>query len=273
VGEPAQTNYLFSVDMLRTASQIAELTHANRDQVKDWAWEYKNWLSPEANPPKGSVRHFTDEDALKMVFIVDRWVAGANSEEIAEMLEQEEHWEDRFREQLYMHTPLFQEVPDGLDESWRHGCLYTPSFFTPLELARNYRWCADELLEMALKQDATLDLRSPVLFAYRHALELYLKILGRVDDQTHSLARCLGAVERRAHHKMRDPHRAWILELDAMDPGGTSFRYNVDDAPDGLGDELWIDFNHVKFAMNKLLGDLDMAILNDRGIWKGNPRV
>ncbi len=41
----------------------------------------------------------------------------------------------------------------------------------PFELARNYRWCADQLLDMALKQDATLDLRSPVLFAYRHALE------------------------------------------------------------------------------------------------------
>jgi DNA-binding transcriptional MerR regulator len=107
--------------------------------VKDWAWEYKNWLSPEANPPKGSVRHFTDEDALKMVFIVDRWVAGANSEEIAEMLEREEHWEDSFREQLYMRTPLFQEVPDGLDESWTHGCLYTSSVVSRKFLSMSHK--------------------------------------------------------------------------------------------------------------------------------------
>jgi DNA-binding transcriptional MerR regulator len=260
--------------MLRTVSQTARLTGVDRDQVKDWAWEYRNWLTPGANPPKGSVRQFTDEDALKMVFIVDRWAAGANAEEIAEMLEREDYLEDHFREHLYLHTPLFQEIPDELDGTWRHGCIYTPSFFTPFELARNYRWCANELLELALKQDATLDLRSPVLFAYRHALELYLKVLGEVDEQTHSLNRCLALVERRVGGKIRDPHRSWILELDRMDPGGISFRYNMDDAPQGLGtDEMWIDFHQVKFAMDKLLGDLDMAILNDRSLWEDRPTL
>ncbi len=84
----------------------------------------------------------------------------------------------------------------------------------------------------------------------------------------------LASVEHRAGGKMRNPHRSWILEFEVIDPSGTSFRYNLDDEPDGLGGELWIDYHHLKFRRaKKLLGDLDMAILNDRRIWEENPRV
>lgn len=132
----------------------------------------------------------------------------------------------------------------------------------PFELARNYRWCAEHLLELSLKQDAVLDLRSSVLYAYRHALELYLKVLGQVDEHTHSLRDCLSAAKRLRGSKMKAPFRGWILELDSIDPGGTSFRYQ-DGQPQGLGAPYWIDFRQVRFAMGKLLDELDMAILND----------
>jgi hypothetical protein len=72
---------------------------------------------------------------------------------------------------------------------------------------------------------------------------------------------------------MRNPHKSWILEFDAIDPGGTSFRYNEDDRPASFGEETWIDYHHLKFVMDKLLGDIDMAILNDRSLWEENPRV
>lgn len=259
--------------MVRSVAQIVELTRTSRDQVKAWAWDFRDHLSPGANPGKGLERQFTDEDALKMLVIVYWWIRGADSEEICEFLERGDHWEDHFRKELFLHTPLFQDVPDDLDETWRHGCLYTPSFFTPLELARNYRRCANALLELALKGDETLDLRSPVFFIYRHSLELYLKILGRVEEQTHSLSKCLAAVESQLQHRIREPHRSWILELDSVDPGSTSFRYCLDDPGNGFGQETWIDYHHVRFAMSKLLSDLDRAILNDDRIWDRYPRV
>jgi DNA-binding transcriptional MerR regulator len=259
--------------MTRTVSDVAKLTESSREQVKTWAWTFREWFSKEANPPKGQVRQFTDDDSLTMVFIACSSAEGASVDEIGEFIDRDYHREPKYREHLYCHTPLLQEPPDGLDETWRHGCLYTPSFFTPFELARNYRWCADQLLDMAIKQDAALDLRSPVLFAYRHARELYLKTLGQVEEQTHSLGRCLTAVEGRIGGKMRNPHKSWILEFDAIDPGGTSFRYNEDDRPASFGEETWIDYHHLKFVMDKLLGDIDMAILNDRSLWEENPRV
>jgi hypothetical protein len=47
-----------------------------------------------------------------------------------------------------------------------------------LALARNYRECAEALMERALKSGEPRDWGFPVLFAYRHTLELYLKIIG-----------------------------------------------------------------------------------------------
>lgn len=259
--------------MLRTVAQIAKIVGFNSQQLKSWAYKFREFLNPCTNPPKGEIRYFEDSDALAIIFIACWWSNDNDFEDIVFRLDQGDHLDSKYREELYLHTPLLQEPPEGLDETWRHGSLYTPSFFSPFELARNYTYCAEKLLDLALRGDEALDMRSPVMFAYRHALELYLKILGQVDQPIHSLKKCLEAVEKRNKRKMRDPYRSWILELDSMDPGGTAFRYDLEDQPQGLGSELWIDFRHVKFVMDKLIFELDMAILNDRGIWQESFRV
>jgi hypothetical protein len=56
-----------------------------------------------------------------------------------------------------------------------------------LALARNYRECAETMLEAGLKSDEPRDWGVPVLFAYRHTLELYVKIIDEIDDHTHPL--------------------------------------------------------------------------------------
>src|SRR5260221_11668361 len=78
--------------------------------------------------------------------------------------------------------PLFEEVPDDVDETWRHIVLMggmamrdpTPSFLTA---ARTYRWAADVLAAAAIHDGELWRTTDPVLFLYRHALELYLKAL------------------------------------------------------------------------------------------------
>jgi len=61
-----------------------------------------------------------------------------------------------------------------------------------LELARNYRQCADALLDSALENKEARGYS--VLFGYRHALEMYLRIIARLEEPTHSLRVCVDHV-------------------------------------------------------------------------------
>jgi hypothetical protein len=53
------------------------------------------------------------------------------------------------------------------------------------------------MLEAALNSREPRGWGFPVLFAYRHTLELYLKIISEIDDHTHSLRECVLLVEKR----------------------------------------------------------------------------
>ncbi|MBP85887.1 MAG: hypothetical protein CMJ64_04085 [Planctomycetaceae bacterium] len=118
------------------------------------------------------------------------------------------------------------------------------------------------MLESALVKDELNDWADPILFAYRHTLELYLKIIGEIDEVTHSLKKCVKLVEKRYGKKLGKPIRDWILELDTIDPAGTGFRY-ADNEPDSIRyAEHWFDLWHFKFAMKQVFDEIDMAILH-----------
>jgi hypothetical protein len=70
----------------------------------------------------------------------------------------------------------------------------------------------------------------PVLFAYRHTLELYLKLIGEIGDFIHSFKDCILRVEKRDDQRIPSPVREWIIDFDNIDPGGTAFRYADDRA-------------------------------------------
>jgi hypothetical protein len=117
------------------------------------------------------------------------------------------------------------------------------------------------LLESALKSGEPRDWGYPVLFAYRHTLELYLKIIGDIDDGTHRLRQCVLRVEKRHGEKFPQQIKDWIMEFDRIDPIGTAFRY-ADDQMKTLSDaEYWIDFAQFKYAMGLVFKMLDKAIL------------
>jgi hypothetical protein len=131
-----------------------------------------------------------------------------------------------------------------------------------LELARNYRHVADDLLRAALKSGEPRDFAYPVLFAYRHTLELYLKIVGQIDEITHSLRKCVRLVEERHPGNPIDPViKGWIHELDRIDPNGTAFRYADAKLGSPTGSEHWLDLVQFKFAMDLVFQMLDRAVL------------
>lgn len=249
--------------MNRTVAQASRVLGTDVALVKRWALLFKDYLSHDANPAKGTMRSFTDGDMLVLLYVGNEWEDKPDIEAIKIGLNMENHHEDPFREHLYWHTPLLQEPPADLGETWRHGILLAGAGrYERFELARNYRSVAESMLEAALAKGDLDHSAYPVLFAYRHTLELYLKTIGEVDEATHSLKRCIHLVEMRHGEKIPSPIRKWILELDRIDPGGTTFRYDEENAS-GSGQcvEEWFDLVHFRFAMSHVFQMIDMAVL------------
>ena len=248
--------------MDRTVSQTARVLETDAQQVKKWAWLFKDYLSTGANPAKGRARAFTDADVLVLLYVAFYWEDDPDLESIRMGLNAEYHFEERFLEFLYQHTPILQDPPDGIDETWRHGIFLNAAGVNEfLGLARSYKQTAETLLESALKSGEPREWGYPVLFAYRHALELYLKIIGEIDDGIHSLRGCVLRVEKRHGEKFPQQVKDWIMEFDSIDPVGTAFRY-ADDQMNTLSyAEYWIDFAQFKYAMGLIFKMLDKAII------------
>jgi hypothetical protein len=250
--------------MNRTPSQVAKVLGADVALVKSWALIFRDYLSPAANPPKGKVRFFNDGDLLVLCYVWHEWEDNPDVEVIKIGLNHEEHFEEPFIEHLYMHTPLLQEPPDDLDETWRHGFLWVGGHGqSRFELSRNYRYAAEKLLDQALKDGEAHHWLCPVLFTYRHTLELYLKTIGNITEHTHSLAKCVELVEKLHGEQFPPRARRWIEELDKIDPHpGTIFRYEADDGKQDYED-YWVDLRQFKFAMRQIFEMIDRAILRD----------
>ncbi|MBK8477260.1 MAG: hypothetical protein IPL39_13465 [Opitutaceae bacterium] len=256
--------------MNRTAAKVAKILDADVLQVKRWTFDFKSFLSSTANPTKGKVRMFNDADLLVLMYVCHHWEEEPDVECIKVGLNQGEHREDAYVEHLYLHSPLIQDPPDDLDETWRHGILLVGGGrYEYLELARSYRHVAESMLRTALEKNEVDGWAYPVLFAYRHTLELYLKLIGEIDEITHSLARCVQLVEQRRKVTLPPPIREWILQLEQIDPAGTAFRYVDDDMGCSRYFEHWFDFRHFQFAMRRVFDALDMAILRTGA--KGKP--
>jgi len=125
------------------------------------------------------------------------------------------------------------------------------------------------MLEQALKNDDAPTWLCPVVFSYRHTLELYLKTLGDIDEHTHSLAECADLVEKRHGKKFSPQVKRWIMELDKIDPDpGTAFRYEDNQKSQNYA-EFWIDLVQFKFAMSKVFQMIDMAVLSFGNLGEG----
>lgn len=249
--------------MARGVAEACRILGVDRDQVKSWAYTFRDYLSSSATPKSGQPRQFTDADLFVLMHVAMQWESNPDIESIRISLNCEEHLDnDLYRRILYAHTPILQEPPEDLDETWRSGVFLNGGGVDEyLTLARSYRDTADALLDTALKSHEPRDWAYPVLFAYRHTLELYLKVIGHIQEPTHSLQRCVELVEKRLGQRIGTPIREWIIEFDSIDPGGTTFRYADDPAGTLSYAEYWVDFHHLKHAMGLVFQAMDEACI------------
>lgn len=244
-------------------AETARIVGVDIGQIKSWAYQFRDNLSASSNPERGTPRTFTAEDVLVLLYVSHFWEDEPDVEAIVVGLNSECHYEDIYIHTLWNHTPLIQDdVPENLDEPARYGLLISPRIhLTQIEIARSYHQAANVLWDKANDSGFPMADSYPVLFAYRHALELYLKMLGNAGKElNHNLKACMEAVEKHYDKKVSPMIKKCIMTLHQMDETGWNFRYEPE--TEGSMDGQWLDWSHFRYAMDTLFNVLDLTWLD-----------
>lgn len=135
------------------------------------------------------------------------------------------------------------------------------------DMAMSYRVAAFRLLDMAGDQGEAWESVDPILFCFRHALELNLKAMNKGTRQrVHDLKSMADALHTRLSTRYPAQQVDWlrdrIHEFDAVDPRSTAFRYD-DAASPHTPPELWVDFVKLRQIMNSVFEALDTIRRHD----------
>jgi hypothetical protein len=172
--------------------------------------------------------------------------------------------------------PFFQDPPDDLDEDCTHGSLLggilnADRHQQELWIADAYKLAGDVLVDSVLehrKHDAH-EVIWPVLYLYRHALELYLKLIikpAKLDHKLEPLFREFEIIVRK-HYQQKIPRRIIdrFRELAEMDPDSFAFRYATTKQGDDsiAGGEYWVELRPLQEFMNVVVPAFHR--INDEG--------
>ncbi|MGV2049319.1 hypothetical protein ACQZ48_04475 [Agrobacterium sp. 22-209-1] len=135
------------------------------------------------------------------------------------------------------------------------------------DMVMSYRAAAFRLLDAAMKHGEAWESVDPILFCFRHALELNLKSLFKgAHLRTHGLQPMADALHERLSLRYPTVQVDWlrdrIHEFDAVDPRSTAFRYD-DAASPTAPPELWVDFAKLRHIMTTMFDALDTVRRHD----------
>jgi len=135
------------------------------------------------------------------------------------------------------------------------------------DMAMSYRVAAFRLLDAASENSEAWESVDPILFCFRHALELNLKALHQGPrKRAHGLKSLGNDLHARLLTRYRPAQVDWlrdrICEFDTVDPRSTAFRY--DDVPNrDAAPELWVDFAKLRHIMIAIFEGLDTIRRHD----------
>jgi hypothetical protein len=156
-----------------------------------------------------------------------------------------------------LHSPLFQDVPDEIDETWQHGVVIGGMACRHLvEIARSYKKAADELVRQAFNRCEPHELDFPIFFLYRHSIELYLKVLLDAPPATHDLNELIQLLEKQFGSRLASWIKDRLRDFHEIDQRSDAFRY----ASSQPSNELWIDFKQLQMVMDRLVRAVETQI-------------
>ena len=234
---------------MATVSEVARIIGVESGKVKRWAKDFAEYLSLTAQPGKGRERQFTESDLRVLAVVAEHLELGNDADDVHYALNTGEQYAEPLLELAQLHSPLFQDPSEEMDETWRHGTLIGGMACRDLpQVARAYKMAADELLRQALAKYEPHELDYPVLFLYRHTVEVYLKAALDNPPVHHDLSRLIQLLEAESGKKIARWVKDRLWDFHRIDNMAAMFRY-ADSPADG---ELWIDFHQLQAVIDKL---------------------
>src|ERR1700722_3203882 len=235
---------------MATVSEVARLIGVDRDKVKAWAKEFAEYLSLTAQPAKGRERQFSEADLQVMAVIAEHLELGNDADDVHHALNSGQQYAEPLIELARLNSPIFQDPSDEMDETWQHGVLIGGmASRNLLQVARAYKLAADELLKQALSKYEPHELDYPILFLYRHTVEIYLKAALENPPEHHDLSMLIQLLEAECGKTLAGWIKDRLWDFHRIDNMSDVFRY-ADPPPEG---ELWVDFRQLQTVIDKLV--------------------
>jgi hypothetical protein len=225
-----------------------------KDIVKTMSIIFADYLTPSACPPSGGVREFSLDDLRVLSYVTNYWEDEPDIEYIKIGLNNRNHFEYPYNEFIVSLTPIFSNPPDNIEEPFPSYVLFNEvqDGLELFHLATAYKTGGDMLADAAIDNHNGYEIIYPIIYNYRHAVELYLKSYVGSMGNTHSLIILHNKFKELMMEKYRVHPAEWfesIIEtLHEFDPGGTSFRYGTSDPRY----EVFVDLSVLKAKMNLL---------------------
>lgn len=233
---------------------VARALDVSTDIIRRWEDVFGEFLSPNAGNMSDAERVFQQKDLYVLAFLAytrdwDVEEEGEDFSDIFASLNSGEHFSERYKGFVYSHTPVFQELPFNLDETHKYGVLF--GGMTPrdiLSFARSYKLAGDALVQVALESGEPHEFTYPILYSYRHAIEIYLKAIVKPAKLNHNLATLVKQFNQKYNRKLSRWAQNLLEQFHDIDEKSTTFRYG-EKLPN---EEYWINLNQLRDVMEVL---------------------
>lgn len=242
---------------LSTLNRLFGMAEAD---VLRWITDFNEHFSQAAKGMSWGDRCFTTADLCVLLYIQSQTEDGNGPDEIEGGLCCCEHLNDILVEEARLHTPIFQEVPDNIEETWQGVLIGGMAGRDWIQVARSYKLAADSLLVEALKSDEPHLYDYPIYYLYRHCLELYLKTIIGDTIRSHDFENLVKVLEVKCHKTLGGWIRERLWDFHEIDQKSVMFRY-----PEFVNSgELWIDFHHLRFIVDCMIQLFEQHISDEK---------
>lgn len=234
-------------------AEAKRILKSDKKFILDSLYYFSEFFSVEAKVKGTLEKRFDLSDIRVLAYISLYWEGVPDLENIMYGLNSNGHYEDNIDEFINTIIPLFLEPNDFNIEIIGESILINSlaDYSDKILLAKSYKRCADELVKLAIESNERADFLCPVIFCYRHSIELFIKSIIIVKEiRSHNLKKLYYIFEKFISAKFNQQVPDWlrntILAINDFDPGSTTFRYgdNIET------EEYLLDLNHLKKRMD-----------------------
>jgi hypothetical protein len=234
-------------------AEAKRILKSDKKFILDSLYHFSEYFSVEAKV-KGTLEKRFDLSDIRVLAYVRLYLEDKpDFENIIYGLNSNEHYEDNIDEFISGIIPIFLE-PNNFNVQIIGESILLNSlgdYSDKILLAKSYKRSADELVKLAIESNEREDFLCPVIFCYRHSIELFIKsiIIGK-EIRSHNLKKLYNIFEKLISTKFNQQVPDWfkntILAINDFDPESTTFRYGekIED------EEYLLDLNQLTKKMD-----------------------